>query len=156
MRENRFRVGNIVKVSNPDKNLEYQRDPIGSVGKITAIEACISEEEYKEGTQAIIEIDDGWWYYPRELSKVAETGKDWFCYINDRLRDYSEGDVWSLGDEIMCRTESAANAIADLLTQLYSAQGEEVTINTGYYDHKEDERNGETDRCTGWHYVNIG
>lgn len=81
---------------------------------------------------------------------------DWFSAFCDRLRDYSEGEIWSVGDELLCRTESAANALADLLEQLYKADGKEVNICTGYYDPKEDERNGEEDRFTGWWYVNMG
>lgn len=81
--------------------------------------------------------------------------QDIFNGIAWNLRDYSEGDVWSTVDEILCRTESAANAIADMFQTLYRVRGKEVTVNTGYYDPGEDERNGKTDRCTGWWYVNI-
>ncbi len=81
---------------------------------------------------------------------------DWFNIISDRLRDYSDGDIWSSGDEILCRTESAADALSDMLFQLYKSQDEDVLINTGYYDPEEDKRNGEEDRYTGWWYVNIG
>lgn len=80
---------------------------------------------------------------------------DWFAEIAERLRDYSEGSVWATGDEILCRTESAADAIADLIESLYRADGEEALVRTGYYDPVEDERNGETDRFTGWWYVNV-
>lgn len=80
---------------------------------------------------------------------------DWFYKITERLRDYSEGDIWTSGDEILCKTESAADAIADMLETLYKSQGEEILINTGYYDPEEDERNNEVDRYTGWWYVNI-
>lgn len=81
---------------------------------------------------------------------------NWFHVIADRLRDYSEGDVWcNYGDEIMCRTQSAADAIADLIESLYRSQGEDIVVNTGYYDPEEDRRNGEEDRCTGWWYINI-
>jgi len=62
----------------------------------------------------------------------------------------------SLDDEILCRTESAADALSDMLFQLYKSQDEDVLINTGYYDPEEDKRNGEEDRYTGWWYVNIG
>lgn len=82
--------------------------------------------------------------------------KDWFELIADNLRDYSDGDILSSGDEILVKTESAADAIADMLEALYKAQGEEVLINTGYYDPVEDERNGEVDKYTGWWYVTIG
>lgn len=80
---------------------------------------------------------------------------DWFNVIAERLRDYSEGDVWSSGDEILCRTESAVDTLADMIESLYKAQGEEILVNTGYYDPEEDKRNGEEDRYTGWWYVNI-
>ena len=81
--------------------------------------------------------------------------RSWFSLITDHLRDYSEGGVWSDGTEILCRTESAAEAIADLLWQLYNAQGEEMTVLYGHYDPEEDERNDEQDRYTGWWYVSI-
>lgn len=80
---------------------------------------------------------------------------DWFTEIANRLRDYSDGDIWSSGDEILCKTESAADALADMLECLYAAQGEDVLVNTGYYDPEEDTRNNELDRYTGWWYVNI-
>lgn len=80
---------------------------------------------------------------------------DWFEKITERLRDYSEGEVWTSGDEILCKTESAADAIADMLTILYKVQGDEILVNTGYYDPQEDEKNNEVDRYTGWWYVNI-
>lgn len=82
---------------------------------------------------------------------------NWFEEIAGRLRDYSEGDIWvAEGCEILCRTESAADAIADMLEQLYRSQDEEILINTGYYDPEEDKRSNEEDRYTGWWYVNIG
>lgn len=80
---------------------------------------------------------------------------NWFYEIAERLRDYSDGDVWSAGDELLCKTESAANVLADLLWQLYHSQDEELVITTGFYDPEEDKRNGEEDRFTGWWYVNI-
>lgn len=79
--------------------------------------------------------------------------KDFFSFICARVRDYSDGEVWSDGDQILCKTESAANALCDLLWQLYNERGEAFDLHTGYYDHKEDERNHEEDRYTGWWYV---
>lgn len=81
---------------------------------------------------------------------------DWFQLIADRLRDYSDGDIWSDGTEILCKTEDGANTIADMLTTMYEADDNEMQIVTGYYDPKEDKRNNEEDRYTGWWYVNIG
>ena len=80
---------------------------------------------------------------------------DWFYEIAERLRDYSDGNIWSDGIEILCKTESAADTVADMIELLYQAQNECVCVNTGYYDPVEDEKSGETDRYTGWYYVNI-
>ncbi len=80
---------------------------------------------------------------------------NWFEKIIERLRDYSEGDIWTDGDEILCKTESAAKTLVDLFQTLYRTQGEEISINTGYYDPEEDKRNNEEDRYTGWWYVTI-
>ena len=87
-------------------------------------------------------------------SKI-ESHVDWFYEIAERLRDYSDGEIWSDGTEILCKTESAADTVADMIELLYQAQNECVYINTGYYDPVEDEKSGETDRYTGWYYVNI-
>ena len=78
---------------------------------------------------------------------------DWFELFLSRMRDYSDGEVWGNGDELMCKTEAIADAMYDLLFQLYAAQDEEVVFHTGYYDPAEDARSGEEDRCTGWWYV---
>lgn len=80
---------------------------------------------------------------------------DWFNVISERLRDYSDGDIWSDKYEIMCKTQAVADALADMFECLYGSQGEEILVNTGYYDPVEDKKNGELDRYTGWWYVNI-
>lgn len=81
---------------------------------------------------------------------------DWMEMIVNALPDYSDVIIWSDGGtEILVKTESAANTIADLIEALYRAQGEEVLVNTGFYDPEEDKRNNEEDRCSGWWYVNI-
>lgn len=83
----------------------------------------------------------------------AQEKINWFELFMSRMRDYSDGEVWGNGDELMCKTEAIADAMCDLLFQLYAAQGEEVVFHTGYYDPVEDARSGEEDRCTGWWYV---
>ena len=80
---------------------------------------------------------------------------NWFNEIANRLRDYSEGPVWSSGYEILCKTEDGADALADMFETLYASQGEDILVNTGDYDPVEDERNNEVDSFTGWWYVNI-
>ena len=83
----------------------------------------------------------------------AQEKINWFELFLSRMRDYSDGEVWGIGDELMCKTEAIADAMCDLLFQLYAAQGEEVVFHTGYYDPAEDARSCEEDRCTGWWYV---
>lgn len=80
---------------------------------------------------------------------------DWMEMIVNALPDYPDGIIWSDGEEILVKTESAANTIADLIEALYRAQGEEILVNIGFYDPEEDKRNNEEDRYTGWWYVNI-
>lgn len=55
------------------------------------------------------------------------------------------------GTEILSSEQSEVEALANLFDQLYG----EGTTNTGYYDPKEDERNGEVDAYTGLYYVSI-
>ena len=80
---------------------------------------------------------------------------DWYAVIAQNLRDYSDGEIWSSGDEILCKTESAAEAISDMIWQLYRAQGESVVLTIGYYDPEKDRQSGQEDRFTGWWYVDI-
>lgn len=80
---------------------------------------------------------------------------DWMEMIVNALPNYPDGIIWTDEDEILVKTESAANTIADLIEALYRAQGEEILVNTGSYDPEEDKRNNEEDMYTGWWYVNI-
>lgn len=80
---------------------------------------------------------------------------DFFQTICDSLPDYSEGKVWSNGSEILVKSESAAETLADIIEYVFKANGIEVLCHTGYYDPEEDKRNNEEDRYTGWWYVNI-
>ena len=74
----------------------------------------------------------------------------------EALPDYSEGNIWSDGTEILCKTAEAADAIRDLIELLYRAEdGKDLHFITGYYDPAEDRTNGEEDRYTGWWYVAI-
>lgn len=79
---------------------------------------------------------------------------NWFKIFTDNLRDYSDEEVWSDGDEILCRIQDGANTIADLLYQLYQIHNSQsIEVITGYYDPREDK--GREDRYTGWYYVTI-
>lgn len=68
------------------------------------------------------------------------------------LLPHDEAWIWAYDDdEILCDTGQTAETIADLIDAMYGCE----TANTGYYDPEEDERNGETDRRTGYYYVTI-
>ena len=56
---------------------------------------------------------------------------DWFDRIAKCLKKRIVANVWSDGDEILCKTESAADAIADIIESLYLDQGDDIIINTG-------------------------
>lgn len=123
-------------------------------------EAALREVErrWKNG-EYILDADNfqGADFWAADHPPVKQIGAqekiNWFELFLSRMRDYSDGEVWGIGDELMCKTEAIADAMCDLLFQLYAAQGEEVVFHTGYYDPAEDARSGEEDRCTGWWYV---
>ena len=107
-------------------------------------------EEYEE--MYMVNYEDWlFWWGDNMIGRI-----DWMEMIVNALPDYSDVIIWSDGGtEILVKTESAANTIADLIEALYRAQGEEVLVNTGSYDPEEDKRNNEEDRYSGWWYVNI-
>ena len=80
---------------------------------------------------------------------------DWMEMIVNALPNYPDGIIWKDEDEILVKTESAANTIADLIEALYRTQEEDILVNTGYYNREEDKRNNEEDMYTGWWYVHI-
>lgn len=73
----------------------------------------------------------------------------------DIISSQSNGKIWTDGEELLVKTESEANIIADFLQLLGELRGEEILPTTGYYDPEEDKRNGEEDKYTGWWYVDI-
>lgn len=60
-------------------------------------------------------------------------------------------DIWYYADadEILCRTEEQAEAIADILDDI---SGEHMA-HVGYYDPEEDDKDNCIDDRTGWYYV---
>lgn len=62
-----------------------------------------------------------------------------------------ECPIWVAGDTIMCRTEWLAWTVCKIIERMCGGQ----VGHTGYYDPEEDERGGEVDRLTGWHYVDF-
>lgn len=128
-------------------------------GEVAELRALLQGCESKKSAewvrlQELAEADKAGRVFITGTSPTDEQAKiNWFELFLNRMRDYSDGDVWGNGDELMCKTEAIADAMCDLLFQLYAAQDEEVEFHTGYYDPAEDARSGEEDRCTGWWYV---
>jgi len=90
---------------------------------------------------------------------VVHLAEDVLCSLNlfkalaDTLpKEPGDGvDLWyDGGDDILCRTEEQANALADWLDQ---RGGYDST--TGYFDPAEDEREHCVDKLTGWYYVSV-
>lgn len=71
------------------------------------------------------------------------------------LPSASSHSIWTDGNYILCRNESIANAIADLLDFLYAGMDLNISTVTGFFDPKDDLRSGEVDTLTGWWYVDI-
>lgn len=64
--------------------------------------------------------------------------------------DTAKHGYWTDGQEFLCKREEQADALADFLEDLSFTE-----VNTGYYDPKEDERDGCVDEHTGQWYVGI-
>ena len=60
---------------------------------------------------------------------------------------FSYDKAWTDGSEILASSLAAAEHIADVLCLLG------LEPHTGWYDPEEDERGGEVDDHTGWHYI---
>lgn len=80
-----------------------------------------------------------------------ERTKKVFGEIVDLLPHKPDYRIWSDGDEILCENENLAEHIADFIDAVYGDQ----TVNTGFYDPEEDQRNNEVTDSTGWYYVTI-
>ena len=73
----------------------------------------------------------------------------WMEWFINALHERPYGNICTDGDEILVKTESAANAIADLIKMLYKAEDKDITVWTGYYDPDEDCKDVIADYYTG-------
>lgn len=78
--------------------------------------------------------------------------ESWTYFIKclQKYKDQNRHGFWTDGDLILCRTEEAAENVANFLEDIGFD-----TVMTGYYDPVEDERNGTVDDHTGFWYVDI-
>ena len=68
-----------------------------------------------------------------------------------RKPEDAECGYWSDGEEIVCKTESLANIMADSMEELYPG----ISAATAYYDPVEDENDDCVDEYTGWWTVTL-
>lgn len=131
-----------VEANSPEEAEEKLTNDICE-GRENAPEECCDS--------GIVEIWDS------EDGKIStEPHTDYMSLFCEALPDYPKGNIWcDEGTEILCKTKSAAETVANLLEMLYRKDGKEVLTNTGYYDPEEDKRNDQVDIYTGWYYVNI-
>lgn len=114
-----------------------------NISKIDIIADLMTEEE----VQKFISAD-----YSGSLPQKPKT--NWIVAIADMLSGNGSDAVRCDDDgQILVASEEATNAVADLIEAFYRSQGEEISVNTGYYDPEKDKRNGEKDKHTGWRYV---
>lgn len=74
-----------------------------------------------------------------------------WSYIIHSLQNNKDNKhgYWTDGEEILCKTETEADVVADFLEDL----GFDC-LNTGYYNPEEDERDDCVDEHTGYWYIN--
>lgn len=95
-------------------------------------------------------------YCHKVLGSAEGKKTNWLELITERLKNQAKDSFWCDDNgQIMVPTESAANAIADMLELLYLSEGEEKSVNSTYYEPEEDVRDGVSDEYTGWWCVTI-
>lgn len=63
----------------------------------------------------------------RYESSTSKKEIDWMSEFVSRIAG-DKSDIWSDGTEILCKTESAADAIASLIKKLYESQGRKFLL----------------------------
>lgn len=114
-----------------------------NISKIDMMADLMTEKEVQE----FISAD-----YSGSLPQKPKT--NWIVAIADMLSGNGSDAVWCDDDgQILVASEEAANAVVGLIEAFYRSQGEEISVNTGYYDPEEDKRNGVENNHTGWWYI---
>ena len=152
----------VAKMTAGDKNLPYGLFWTIECGRYVAMDATSNElymEDFDSYGKCVLWllgiIDQGENLTIDEDNLDEDNSNEWFEILMERLLSEPRGDIWTSGEEILCRTEEIADDIADFIERLYRSQDEEVFLKTGFYDPEEDVRMGEADELTGWWYVDI-
>ena len=80
-----------------------------------------------------------------------------FSMLPKEPRSYdvnNDPGFWTNGDLILCPSETECEIVADFLEDVLS-EFLTVSVITGHFDPKEDERNHEHDRCSGFYYIDF-
>lgn len=81
---------------------------------------------------------------------LPEEHMDLYTQLINALEKHPTDRMFTDGEEILCRSSSDANVVADVLSAVM-----DEAVNVSYYDPKEDERNDETNHYTGLWAVSI-
>ena len=74
-----YQIGDRVKITNPDKDYECARFPLGTIGVITEI-----EEKHKCVIGISVDGDDlPYFYFPREISRYPSNNADYIRNMTD-------------------------------------------------------------------------
>lgn len=99
--------------------------------------AYIEMYENKTGAEHLVE--QMFWHLPKEPR-------------SDNPND--DPGFWTNGTDILCPSEMECEAVADFIEDILREEST-MTVHTGYYDPEEDDKTGERDRCTGFHYIDF-
>lgn len=85
-----------------------------------------------------------------KFEKLLITTRSYLLEVLIANEENNKHGYWSDGQEILCKTEDAAERLADFLEDCGFAE-----INTGYYDPEQDKVEGCVDEYTGFWYVSM-
>ena len=102
------------------------------------------------GWKAYIEMHERWNDAGYLIQQVIQ-------HLPREPRSYNPKDdpgFWTNGSDILCPSETECDVVADFIEDVLREEST-MTIHTGYYDPDEDDRSGERDRLTGFHYIDF-
>ena len=77
--KNTYKIGDKVKIVNPEKDYPYKRFPVGTIEVVTDI-----EQECSLGVTAVDEnVSSEWWYCPEEVKPYPYTNAEKIRLMSD-------------------------------------------------------------------------
>lgn len=82
--KNTYKIGDKVKIVNPDKDYPHKRLPIGTIGVVSCIDSDGDQEFAVIGiTESGKNVSDEWWYLPREIRPYPYTNAEKIRLMSD-------------------------------------------------------------------------